>query len=103
MNTAPLGVPPSCPYALTQVAVGSAPGGVWLDAVLTCDGEPVARVVQRGDGGPDIIRPLTRDGWEAVSAYEAYAATWGAQHGIRHEPADALTAELLAAWADGQR
>ncbi|WP_444663981.1 hypothetical protein ACT17Q_00605 [Cellulomonas sp. CW35] len=96
-------VPPGCPYALAQVALGSAPGGVWVDAVLTCDGEPVARIVQHGDGGPDHIRPLAPAGWADVREYEQYARAWGAQHGIRHEPADALTAELLAAWAATQR
>ena len=96
-------VPPGCPYALVQVAMGSAPGGVWVDAVLTHHGAPVARVVQRGDGGPDLLRPLAPATWADVTAYERYAATWGAQHGVMFEPADALTAELLAAWADGQR
>ncbi len=103
MTGAPLGVPPGCPYALTQVALGSAPGGVWVDAILTCEGVPVARVVQHGDGGPDHVRPLAPATWADVSAYEQYARSWGAPYGIVHEPGDALTAELLAAWADGQR
>lgn len=73
--------------------------GVWMDAVLMYDGTPVARVVQHGDGGPDELRPLGPRGWAALVAYMAYATAWGAPLGIVHEPADALTVELLDVWA----
>ncbi|MCR6706607.1 MAG: hypothetical protein NVV66_18605 [Cellulomonas sp.] len=98
-----LPLPDDCPYTLTRVALGTVPdGGVWVDAVLTHTGEPVARVIQRGDGGADLLRPLGPGGWAAVDAYREYAAMWGLPHGITWEPADAMTAELLLRWAEAE-
>lgn len=96
----PLPLPEGCPYALTAVRCGVATRGVWVDAVLTRDGQPVARVIQRGDGGADALRPLGPGGWDAVREYEAYAAMWALPLGIVHGAPDALTCELLVAWAD---
>ncbi|ASR55649.1 hypothetical protein CBP52_11725 [Cellulomonas sp. PSBB021] len=72
---------------------------MWVDAVLMCEGQPVARIVQHGDGGPDAIRPLAPATWADVHTYETYARTWGAPYGIVHEPSNALTAALLERWA----
>lgn len=68
-----------------------------LEALVLCDGQPIAVVSNASTGGCHLYRPLEAGGWAAIRAFEEYATEWGRQQtpAVRFEPHDQIVYDLI--------
>lgn len=64
---------PIGPASLQSAWIAGGNESLMFEAVLLCDGAPVAIVSNSGTGGCHSYRPLDRDGRAVISALERYA------------------------------
>lgn len=85
------------PYALADVRVAGGDETPMFEALLLCDGQPVAVVSNSGEGGCHTYRPLETGVWAAIRQFEEWATAWGKEQvpAVRFEPNDQIVYELL--------